>query len=372
MRRSRGFTLVELMVVIVVLALLVALLTPAVMRAVKTANAAAAAADIRSLEQSLASFKNKYGAYPPSRIVVAEDGNYSSANLDSIPNNEGVLLSPRTLTYLRRFWPRVAFATDGSKPKIPDGGWYDFNGDHVLNPPYIMEGHECLAFFLGGVPEHTKTSSGVSGFSVNPLNPFTSPQEPPKPPAPQWPYSSNRSAPFYSTRIMPTTGGKVACADIHGNKSWYAYFSAYGGAGYDPDDVNAPEVDDDSGLPNILGAIHTNAAATPKGNTVRADIVLSPAPNPYTDDSPFPTNAAGDYVPAERRRRKFYTDTTYQIISAGDDRQFGIGGEYSPKQSEALPFYATASKGFTGQTLTKAVRLREKDNVTNFSAGKLD
>ena len=30
--------------------------------------------------------------------------------------------------------------------------WYDFNGNGVLDPPYILQGDECLVFFLGGVP----------------------------------------------------------------------------------------------------------------------------------------------------------------------------------------------------------------------------
>jgi general secretion pathway protein G len=360
-----------LLVSIVILALLVGLLVPAVFRAYQTARVSAAAADIRSIEQALADFKASFGSYPPSRLVVAEDGDYSAANLKSIPNNEGVLLAQRSLLYLRRFWPRIALRTDGIKPAgIPDGGWYDMNGDHLKNPPYIMYGHECLAFFLGGIPEHAKGSVGVAGFGSNPLNPFTSPQQPPA--GTIWPFRGSRTVARYSTRVVETEGGKVAFGDQFGEGKAYAYFSSYTGQGYDPDDVNVPESDDDSGTPNILGVFQTNNAATPHLNTTRVDIVASPAPNPYTDDSPMPVDGSGNLLDTELRRRIYYANNTYQIICAGVDGQFGIGGQYTAKATITLPFYAGATNAITGQGLTSSVRVRERDNVTNFTMNKLD
>jgi hypothetical protein len=105
---------------------------------------------------------------------------------------------------------------------------------------------------------------------------------------------------------------------------------------------------------------------------VRADVVSSPAPNPYVDDSPLPVDAAGAFLASERRRRLYYTPDTYQIISAGADGLYGLGGQFTRKADEPLPFYAVANKTITGQALTKTVRLRERDNVTNFAQNKLD
>ena len=73
----RGFTLVELLAVILILGILLALLLPAINGAVRTAKNAAVGGEINQLAQALASFKAKYGDYPPSRIYLAEDGNYS-------------------------------------------------------------------------------------------------------------------------------------------------------------------------------------------------------------------------------------------------------------------------------------------------------
>ena len=74
-RGPRGFTLVELLVVILILAILIALLLPASTAPCRTARNAAVGGEINQLAQALASFKTKYGDYPPSRIYLSEDGN---------------------------------------------------------------------------------------------------------------------------------------------------------------------------------------------------------------------------------------------------------------------------------------------------------
>ena len=44
-----------------------------------------------------------------------------------------------------------------------------------LGHPYILHGHECLVFFLGGIPVVDSSGNfGVSGFSKDPTNPFSS------------------------------------------------------------------------------------------------------------------------------------------------------------------------------------------------------
>ena len=73
-RGPRGFTLVELLAVILILAFLIALLLPALNGALRTARNAAVGGEINQLAQALASFKAKYGDYPPSRIYLAENG----------------------------------------------------------------------------------------------------------------------------------------------------------------------------------------------------------------------------------------------------------------------------------------------------------
>lgn len=366
-----GFTLIELLVVIVVLGILIGLLMPAVMNAVRSADNAAVSAEIQALSQALASFHNQYGVYPPSRIVVAEDGDYSTATLSSI----SPALIQRSVAALRRIWPRIKINTDGTKPVI-SGGWYDVNGDTVRNPAYILSGHECLCLFLGGVPMKTDTGFGLMGFSKDPTNPFQGSIPPSVTP---WPYSSNRTSPHMEFKPgslkpsgnagLPVNGQFPAYADRFGG--FLAYFSAYNGQGYDPDDVNIPEADDNATTMDVLGGIWSTNAPTGVRKTSRTDIIASSAPNPYTNDTSVPISGAALNL-ADNRPRSYYNANTYQIISAGKDLKFGIGGQWDKGKTPAVPFYPVANGAATGQTLGTNARAVEKDNLTNFSGGSLE
>ncbi len=60
-----GFTLVELLVVIVIIAVLAALIVPAVFQARLTAKNAVIKAEIDMLTMAIENYKNEYGSYPP-------------------------------------------------------------------------------------------------------------------------------------------------------------------------------------------------------------------------------------------------------------------------------------------------------------------
>ncbi len=44
-----------------------------------------------------------------------------------------------------------------------------------MDGPYILHGHECLVFFLGGIPYQDPATGvfGMTGFGKDPVNPFT-------------------------------------------------------------------------------------------------------------------------------------------------------------------------------------------------------
>jgi len=63
--RRGGFTLVELLVVIMIIAMLAGLVTPAVMRAQASARNAAIKAEIDMLHMAIMNYKNEYGSFPP-------------------------------------------------------------------------------------------------------------------------------------------------------------------------------------------------------------------------------------------------------------------------------------------------------------------
>jgi general secretion pathway protein G len=95
-RRSRGFTLLELMVVIVIIGVLAALIAPQVLSRVGQAKTTAAQADISSIMNALKIYKLDNGRYPSSdqglqALVVRPTtgsipGNWKSY-LDKLPDD---------------------------------------------------------------------------------------------------------------------------------------------------------------------------------------------------------------------------------------------------------------------------------------------
>lgn len=385
-RRPAGFTMVELLVVILILAVLAALLLPAINSALRSAKNSAVGAEINQLAQALASFKAKYGEYPPSRVWLAEDGNFGQASGNQIAPGDITYaqLAQRSLAAMRKFFPNVTFSTAVDVFPSNSVRWYDFNGDNnfAYHQPYILEGHECLVFFLGGIPLRDSSGFSATGFSKDPRNPFlnsipllnngnTNPM-----------YSNNRSAPLFefapnrlaldplqvsrygqgwnSPGYLDSLGNVAPTGNPGDAVNFYAYFSAYGNGGYDPNDVNFVEYDASGAgpttpFPGIGVQFVVNFPVT--GGCA------SPAPNPYTSSL-----TTGNRV-------SFINPQTFQIISSGVDGLYGVGGQYSADNSSgALPHDSSNPPSYSPpyNTSDPTIRTRERDNVTNFHSGRLD
>ena len=388
--------MIELLMVIIIIGTLIALLLPAINGAIKTARKAAVSAEIAQLAQALANFKAKYGDYPPSRFLAIETGDYTSAlgSTTIILNTTGSIIPPtatgqvdpyspgdgditlaqlaqRSVATIRKFWPRVNTATGLATLS------YDFNGNGKLDPPYVLHGHECLVFFLGGVPAQDGSGNlGMIGFDKNPQNPFTNNV------AGSALFSANRQPPqfeFNTSRLTldPNSASQIpgyydslgnaapVAAGTPSQLNFYAYFSAYGNGAYDPNDVNFPESDANGNGPIGLSF----STVFPIFTTKAVTICDSYAPNPYTS-----TLTVGSPV-------TFQNPQSFQIISSGLDGLYGVGGQYSTNATTsavvALPhdstntFYgATNGASVKGDT-DPTIRSREGDNVTNFKAGSL-
>jgi prepilin-type N-terminal cleavage/methylation domain-containing protein len=85
----RGFTLVELLAVILIIGLIAALLTPVVMQSLAKARNAAIKSEIDMLHMAIMNYKNEYGSFPP-----ATDGSYAAGT--------------PAVKHLARLFPRVA------------------------------------------------------------------------------------------------------------------------------------------------------------------------------------------------------------------------------------------------------------------------
>jgi prepilin-type N-terminal cleavage/methylation domain-containing protein len=398
-----GFTLVELLVVIIVLAILVGLLLPVIAAALRTAHNAAAQAEINQLAQALANFKAAYGDFPPSRVILYENGFFPISNNQHVngDNNDITVgaLAQRTLIALRKFFPKVVFSTSAPPPQIffnappGNGFWYDFNGNGVMDPPYILQGDECLVFFLGGVPfqDPLTGSFGMTGFGKDPVNPFTNnlASDPRYNGNSNPMYSANRQPPSFEFNpsrlfldpnnpaplnaavgmILPQIPGyydnlgNAAPGGASTTLNFYVYFSGYGNGVFDADDVNfLNELDGNSQGPIGLTFQHAGSQYP------------SPSPNPYTvtltANNPVGSLSTGSV--------SFQKAQTFQLFSAGADGLYGVGGQFiAPSTSTSsatspLPFDPKNTFAGNSASTDGSVRLRERDNLTNFQSGTLE
>ncbi len=110
--------------VVIVIGILIGLLLPVIAGALRTAKNAAVQAEINQLAQALANFKATYGDFPPSRVLLVENGNYTpyinstqpvhTIDANASPNDTTVgVLAQRSLTAMRKFFPKVVFSTSG-------------------------------------------------------------------------------------------------------------------------------------------------------------------------------------------------------------------------------------------------------------------
>jgi prepilin-type N-terminal cleavage/methylation domain-containing protein len=405
-----GFTMIELLMVMIIIAILIALLLPVVNSAMRTARNAAVSSEISQLAQALESFKSKYGDYPPSRVLLDESGNYgqwiSNSALSSIPDptspasndiNAGQL-AQRSLAAMRKFFPKVTFMGTNATPPLFNSNsyWYDYNGNGTYDPAYVLHGHEALVFFLGGIPAPSSLPSsgtfvststfGMTGFGKDPTNPFSNSillDSRLATPGPNPMYNPNRQGSlfeFNASRLFLDPNGLSGIPgyyDSLGNDpptsgsggsgiNFYVYFSGYGNGSYDANDVNFSFEADPTTAASPIGLAFQHGSAT----------YVSPSPNPYTTTISTTVTPAG--TSTGTATVTFQKAQSFQIFSSGVDGLYGVGGQYIPitatstSATNTLPLDATGNTFESGAAVTTGtVRNGEKDNITNFKAGTL-
>ena len=146
----RGFTLLELLVVIVIISVLMSLILPALSSVRRRAAVVAVQTEMKQIEQALTMFESRFGSLPPSNLTIPISGN---------PGAWGAA----SRSAVRSMWPQFDFASNG--------GLGNTTAIH-------LNGAECLVFFLGGVQSGDEEAPVLSGFSKNASQPWVASQSP--------------------------------------------------------------------------------------------------------------------------------------------------------------------------------------------------
>jgi general secretion pathway protein G len=126
---ARGFTLIELMIVVVILGLLATMVMPKILDKPEQARRTKAKVDLRSIESALAMFKTDTGRFPTTseglQALVANPGlrNYGQDGyLERVPTdpwgNRYIYLSPGVH---RKDYDLVSYGKDGEQGGTGDG-----------------------------------------------------------------------------------------------------------------------------------------------------------------------------------------------------------------------------------------------------------
>lgn len=313
-----GFTLLELMVVVVIIALLIGLLLPAVNSVRRTARDAEVRSDIAALEDAIGKFKITFGTEPPSQITLYP----SAAAWEATP------VSRRHKGTIKQLWPQFDFTTCGG---LSSGGSFLPPWSTMMPPPpeLNLSGSECLVFFLGGMVN--PAGGGFTGFSKDPQYPFGA--------------GTNREGPFIELKGSL----KVPLGASPGNSNWNGRLT-------DLDSDWFPEYRDT--LPqqtspylyfNGVNGYRTDFGTPGTPPWHNTDNYGGPATmsinNAYYSNANFtPTTAPAMHTPHKPKG--------IQIISPGADGLYGTGGLFNPASTSTLP-------------------AEDRDNLTNFHGGRL-
>jgi general secretion pathway protein G len=294
----RGFTLVELLVVIAIIGILAGIITPILIGLMKTGPRVNTTHELGQFDNAIQAFMSTYNVkYIPSQFVLCERaGDYNSSPLDQ-----------DSKAYLLSLWPQLLNGPWGQ------GGFIDWNGDGQPSGRVVLEGHQCLVFFLGGIPLRNPVPN-CFGFASDPRNPANLGQ------------ATGRKGPFFEFKserlgLWPNTPG--------GNAGYYSYGDVYCLAS-PPRFVGAGNGDQPYALFSSYGMRNMY--------------------NKYGQNDNQSLGVTAYYI--STTPPQYHNPTSQQIISAGLDQRFGPGGQWISQNAAAI-----APNG--------------RDDMSNFNGGSM-
>ena len=138
--RERGFTLIELMVVVVILGILAAFIVPKLLDRPEQARRTKASADIRSLEESLGLFKLDNGFYPSTEQGL--QALVSKPTVGRIPSK---------------------YAEGGYLRKVPADPW---ETPYVYLMPGVHGDYDIISYGADGVPGGEGNNGDVQSWEL--------------------------------------------------------------------------------------------------------------------------------------------------------------------------------------------------------------
>ncbi len=140
--RSNGFTLIELMVVIVILGILAAIVAPRIIGRIDEAKVTEAKVQIRNLETALKMYKLDNGMYP-----AAEQG------LEALVEKPASGIIPKN-------WREGGYL---EKKKIPLDPW---GNRYVYVSPGLHEDYEIISYGADGVRGGVKFDADIESWNI--------------------------------------------------------------------------------------------------------------------------------------------------------------------------------------------------------------
>jgi prepilin-type N-terminal cleavage/methylation domain-containing protein len=341
-QKRNAFTLVELLVVIAIIVILMALTVGVISKVYVYLDEVKVNTEVNRMAQACEQFKATFGRYPPSRIILCDNpvvlgqiinGTQPAPPNSGLTNAQFQQLGAFSAEYLTSIFQGINIGTAPSVIR-------DWNGNGSIDNQ-LLDGTECLVYFLGGM---RYGGAAPTGFNTDKSNPT-------------FQTNSTRLGPFFefepSRLAVSPKPDYPLYKDVYG--SAYLYFASVN------TNVNSYRNPFFPFVNSIGNDCHSYLYSLNPTAVLFAPYFSSTVPV----SGPGSWSAAGSF--------KFLKSDTYQIISAGKDKQYGTGGQWSqvdPEQSAFLPPGVMSGPPYN-VTITTDMIQANYDNITNFAGGRV-